>query len=90
MTYLQKTYLICQRWKTHPMIAKHLDGGERIMYGARALNEGGWQSLPEISFPGIKLYVLDSCALIYILNNFIVLFTDNFSVILVTKKYSNF
>jgi len=52
----QNTYLSpfreMQRWKTHPKIAEHLDGGERIMYGARALNEGGYQSLPEIVFPG--------------------------------------
>ena len=32
-----------QRWKHHPLIAKMLEGGERICYGARALNEGGYQ-----------------------------------------------
>lgn len=41
-----------QRFKTHPFISKILSGGERIAYGARALNEGGWQSLPKLTFPG--------------------------------------
>jgi electron-transferring-flavoprotein dehydrogenase len=41
-----------QRFKTHPEIRKHLEGGKRISYGARALVEGGWQSLPKLSFPG--------------------------------------
>jgi len=41
-----------QRFKTHPAIAKYLQGGERISYGARALNEGGFQSLPKLHFPG--------------------------------------
>lgn len=41
-----------QQFKTHPLIKKMLLGGERIEYGARALNEGGWQSLPKLSFPG--------------------------------------
>ena len=41
-----------QRFKTHPAIAKHLKGGRRLSYGARALNEGGLQSLPKLSFPG--------------------------------------
>jgi len=41
-----------QRFKTHPMIAAQLDGGERISYGARALTEGGWQSVPKLVFPG--------------------------------------
>jgi electron-transferring-flavoprotein dehydrogenase len=41
-----------QRFKTHPAIRHLLDGGRRISYGARALNEGGWQSIPELSFPG--------------------------------------
>lgn len=41
-----------QRFKTHPMVSKLLQGGERIAYGARALNEGGWQSLPKLTFPG--------------------------------------
>ena len=41
-----------QQFKTHPDIAKYLEGGERISYGARALNEGGLQSLPKLHFPG--------------------------------------
>ncbi|MCX7630472.1 MAG: electron transfer flavoprotein-ubiquinone oxidoreductase [Geminicoccaceae bacterium] len=41
-----------QRWKTHPAIRGLLEGGRRIAYGARALSEGGFQSLPELVFPG--------------------------------------
>jgi len=41
-----------QRYKTHPAIAPTLEGGKRIAYGARAITEGGWQSLPELVFPG--------------------------------------
>ncbi len=41
-----------QRFKTHPLVADLLKDAERISYGARALNEGGWQSLPKLSFPG--------------------------------------
>lgn len=41
-----------QRFKMHPFIRSLLEGGERIAYGARALNEGGWQSLPKLTFPG--------------------------------------
>jgi len=41
-----------QRYKTHPMIRDYFAGGKRISYGARALNEGGLQSLPELVFPG--------------------------------------
>ncbi len=41
-----------QRFKTHPDIKKTFSGGERISYGARALNEGGLQSLPDLIFPG--------------------------------------
>ncbi len=44
-----------QRFKHHPAIAKILAGGRRIAYGARALNEGGWQSIPRLSFPGGSL-----------------------------------
>ncbi|TDJ42195.1 MAG: NAD(P)/FAD-dependent oxidoreductase, partial [Gammaproteobacteria bacterium] len=41
-----------QRWKHHPKISQFLEGGERISYGARAVNKGGLQSLPQLSFPG--------------------------------------
>ncbi len=41
-----------QRFKTHPMIASTLEGGERLSYGARALTEGGWQSVPKLVLPG--------------------------------------
>ncbi|XP_060606145.1 electron transfer flavoprotein-ubiquinone oxidoreductase, mitochondrial-like [Ruditapes philippinarum] len=41
-----------QRWKTHPAIIDTFKGGNRIGYGARALNEGGLQSIPELTFPG--------------------------------------
>ncbi|MGH7045394.1 MAG: electron transfer flavoprotein-ubiquinone oxidoreductase [Stellaceae bacterium] len=41
-----------QRFKTHPSIRPFFEGGRRIAYGARALNEGGLQSLPRLDFPG--------------------------------------
>ena len=41
-----------QRFKLHPKIKHIFEGGKRISYGARALNEGGFQSLPKLSFPG--------------------------------------
>ena len=41
-----------QRLKTHPAIRPHLEGGRRISYGARALSEGGLQSIPRLTFPG--------------------------------------
>ncbi len=41
-----------QRLKTHPVLRHHFAGGRRIAYGARALAEGGFQSLPRLSFPG--------------------------------------
>ena len=41
-----------QRYKQHPSIRKHLEGGERITYGARAITKGGLQSQPKMSFPG--------------------------------------
>jgi electron-transferring-flavoprotein dehydrogenase len=41
-----------QRFKTHPAIAGTFAGGKRISYGARAITEGGWQSVPKLSFPG--------------------------------------
>jgi len=48
-----------QRFKTHPSIRDTFEGGKRIAYGARALTEGGWQSIPELVFPG---GVLVGCA----------------------------
>ncbi len=44
-----------QRFKHHPAIQALLEGGRRISYGARALNEGGWQSIPQLSFSGGSL-----------------------------------
>ena len=41
-----------QQWKHHKDIAKHLEGGECISYGARSLNEGGYHAIPKLSFPG--------------------------------------
>ena len=41
-----------QRWKLHPKIRHYLEGGQRIAYGARAVNKGGIQSLPKLTFPG--------------------------------------
>ena len=41
-----------QRFKTHPAIASTFAGGKRIGYGARAITEGGWQSVPKLAFPG--------------------------------------
>ncbi|MCP4780508.1 MAG: electron transfer flavoprotein-ubiquinone oxidoreductase [Hyphomicrobium sp.] len=41
-----------QRFKTHPAISPTFEGGKRIAYGARALTEGGWQSIPKLIFPG--------------------------------------
>ena len=41
-----------QRFKTHPAIRGTFEGAKRIGYGARAITEGGWQSVPKMSFPG--------------------------------------
>ncbi|MBY0561163.1 electron transfer flavoprotein-ubiquinone oxidoreductase [Hyphomicrobium sp.] len=41
-----------QRFKTHPAIRDVFEGGKRIGYGARAITEGGWQSMPDLVFPG--------------------------------------
>jgi electron-transferring-flavoprotein dehydrogenase len=48
-----------QRFKTHPLIRDTFSGGKRICYGARAIAEGGWQSVPRVTFPG---GVLVGCA----------------------------
>ena len=45
-------YMEFQRFKHHPMVAKLLEGGKRVAYGARAITEGGFQSMPEAAFPG--------------------------------------
>jgi electron-transferring-flavoprotein dehydrogenase len=45
-------YMEFQRWKHHPVIAAVLEGGKRVAYGARAISEGGWQSMPKLTFPG--------------------------------------
>ncbi len=41
-----------QRFKTHPLVRDTFAGGKRIGYGARAITEGGWQSVPKLCFPG--------------------------------------
>jgi electron-transferring-flavoprotein dehydrogenase len=41
-----------QRFKTHPAIRPTFEGGKRLVYGARAINEGGFQSIPKLVFPG--------------------------------------
>jgi len=45
-------YMEFQRFKHHPKIKKLLEGGKRVAYGARAITEGGWQSIPKVTFPG--------------------------------------
>ncbi len=45
-------YAEFQRFKHHPMVAELLEGGKRVAYGARAISEGGWQSIPKVAFPG--------------------------------------
>ncbi len=49
-----------QRWKTHPSIRAHIEGGKRIGYGARALNNGTPQALPKTVFPGGALVGCDA------------------------------
>ncbi|MCC1494184.1 electron transfer flavoprotein-ubiquinone oxidoreductase [Cognatishimia sp. F0-27] len=48
-------YMEFQRFKHHPMIAELLEGGKRIAYGARAISEGGYQSMPKMVAPGVAL-----------------------------------
>ncbi len=45
-------YMEFQRFKHHPMVADLLEGGKRVAYGARAISEGGYQSMPKMVFPG--------------------------------------
>jgi electron-transferring-flavoprotein dehydrogenase len=49
-----------QRWKTHPSIRKHIEGGKRIGYGARAITAGGALSIPKTVFPGGALVGCDA------------------------------
>lgn len=49
-----------QRYKTHPEVAKFLEGGKRVAYGARAIAKGGLQSLPKMTFPGGLLIGCDA------------------------------
>lgn len=49
-----------QRWKHHPKISQYLKNGKRISYGARAVNKGGFQSLPKLTFPGGLLVGCDA------------------------------
>ncbi|MFT3931342.1 MAG: electron transfer flavoprotein-ubiquinone oxidoreductase [Spongiibacteraceae bacterium] len=49
-----------QRYKHHPEIAKYLEGGKRLVYGARAIAKGGLQSLPKMTFPGGLLVGCDA------------------------------
>ncbi|MDM7255779.1 MAG: electron transfer flavoprotein-ubiquinone oxidoreductase, partial [Paracoccus sp. (in: a-proteobacteria)] len=48
-------YMEFQRFKHHPMVAELLEGGKRVAYGARAISEGGWQSIPKMVVPGAAL-----------------------------------
>ncbi|MGR3653190.1 MAG: 4Fe-4S dicluster domain-containing protein [Roseovarius sp.] len=48
-------YMEFQRFKHHPMVADLLTGGKRVAYGARAISEGGWQSMPKMVAPGVAL-----------------------------------
>ena len=49
-----------QRWKTHHAIRQHLEGAKRLSYGARAINNGGLNSLPQLVFPGGALIGCDA------------------------------
>jgi electron-transferring-flavoprotein dehydrogenase len=48
-------YMEFQRFKHHPMVAELLKGGKRVAYGARAISEGGWQSMPKAVAPGVAI-----------------------------------
>ncbi|WP_134680159.1 electron transfer flavoprotein-ubiquinone oxidoreductase [Paracoccus ravus] len=48
-------YMEFQRFKHHPLVADLLEGGKRVAYGARAISEGGWQSIPKLIVPGAAL-----------------------------------
>jgi hypothetical protein len=44
--------ILFERYKTHPKIKEILEGGECVSYGARCINEGGFQAIPKLTFPG--------------------------------------
>lgn len=48
-------YMEFQRFKHHPLVAELLEGGKRVAYGARAISEGGFQSIPKLTVPGALL-----------------------------------
>ncbi|MDU8913812.1 electron transfer flavoprotein-ubiquinone oxidoreductase [Aestuariicoccus sp. MJ-SS9] len=48
-------YMEFQRFKHHPMVAELLEGGKRVAYGARAISEGGYQSMPKMVAPGVAI-----------------------------------
>ena len=48
-------YIEFQRFKHHPIVADLLEGGKRVAYGARAISEGGYQSMPKMVAPGVAL-----------------------------------
>jgi electron-transferring-flavoprotein dehydrogenase len=48
-------YMEFQRFKHHPLVAELLEGGKRVAYGARAISEGGFQSIPKMTVPGAML-----------------------------------
>jgi len=47
-------YAEFQRWKHHPEISDILEGGKRVAYGARVVTKGGYQSIPQVAFPGVS------------------------------------
>jgi electron-transferring-flavoprotein dehydrogenase len=49
-----------QRFKTHPLVRDTFEGGKRLAYGARAITEGGYQSVPKVAFPGGALIGCDA------------------------------
>lgn len=54
-TLIFSPYMEFQRFKHHPLVAELLKGGKRVAYGARAISEGGLQSLPKLVAPGVAL-----------------------------------
>ena len=60
MLFRSSPFQEMQRWKTHPAIASILEGGKRVSYGARAISDGGYQSVPKLTMPGAAL--IGDCA----------------------------